>query len=56
MNRYIVGLCNLEKDESGSWQYAEDQKGNIDADIYEIAKDFRDESQLSRKIIPSRSR
>lgn len=41
-NRYIVGLCNVEKDESGCWNYAEDHEGNIDADIYEVAKDFKE--------------
>lgn len=38
---YIVGLCNVEVDESGSWKYAEDSNGNVDADIYEVVKKYK---------------
>ena len=38
---YIVGLCNVEEYKPGCWQYAEDESGNIDTDIYEIAKRFK---------------
>ena len=33
---FFVGLCNV--DESGN--YFEDENGNIDADVYEIAKEW----------------
>ena len=38
---YVVGLCNVEEYKPGCWQNAEDENGNIDADIYEIAKQFK---------------
>lgn len=38
---YIVGLCNVEEYEPGCWQYTEDESGNIDADIYEVAKVYK---------------
>ena len=34
--RFLVGICNV--DESGN--YLEDENGNIDADAYEIAKEW----------------
>ena len=37
---FTVGLCNVEQCEDGSWQQVEDENGNVDADIYEIAKEF----------------
>lgn len=39
-DRYIVGLCNVEEYAPNCWQYAEIE-GNIDADIYEIAKVYK---------------
>lgn len=37
---YTVGLCNVEEYKPNCWHYVEDENGNIDADIYEIAKEF----------------
>ncbi len=38
---YIVGLANVQEYEKDKWQFAEDENGNIDSDIYEIAKEYK---------------
>lgn len=38
---YVVGLCNVEKDDKGEWMYFEDENGNVDADIYDVAKKYK---------------
>jgi hypothetical protein len=48
---FIVGLCNVEEVKPGCWSYAEDENGNIDGNIYEIAKDFcKIDTKLVEKI------
>lgn len=39
-DRFTVGLCNVEEYKTGCWQYAEDETGNIDATVYEVAKEY----------------
>lgn len=38
---FVVGLVNVESDDNGDYQYYEDENGNIDSDIYEIAETFK---------------
>lgn len=40
-DHYTVGLCNVEEYKPGCWTYAEDEQGNVDCDVYEIAKVFK---------------
>jgi hypothetical protein len=37
---FLVGTANVEEYAPGKWQYAERENGDIDADVYDIAKDF----------------
>jgi len=37
---FLVGLCNVEQNEDGKWDFAENKYGLIDCDIYEVAKNF----------------
>lgn len=38
---FIVGLINVELDDNGYYQYYEDEDGNIDSAIYDIAETFK---------------
>lgn len=39
-NSFMVALCNVQEYSPHCWDYAEDENGNIDTDIYSIAKDY----------------
>lgn len=40
-DHFMVGLCNVEPGFHGTWDFVEDDNGNVDTDIYEIAKEWK---------------
>lgn len=40
-DRFLVGLCDVEPGLCGVWDFAEDEDGNVNTDIYEIEKEWK---------------